>query len=217
MKVYAINGSPRKNKNTATLLQKVLDGVKASAKDKEIETEIINLYDLNYTGCKSCFACKRLEGKSYGKCAVKDDIYEILEKLSQADGIIFGTPVYLGSITGQLQSFLERLIFPYLVYDKERSSIAPKKMATAFIYTMGVPEELMEIVNYKFKFSGMESVIERIFTKPQVLYSNDTYQFDDYSKYKSDAFSEEAKAAHRKNQFPLDCEKAFEIGASLIK
>ena len=43
MKVYAINGSPRKNKNTATLLQKALDGVKEAAKDKEVETEIINL------------------------------------------------------------------------------------------------------------------------------------------------------------------------------
>ena len=111
VKVYAINGSARKNKNTATLLQKALDGVKEIGKDKEIETEIINLYDLDYTGCKSCFACKKLDGKSYGKCAVKDDIYGVLEKLSQADGIIFGTPVYFGGITGQLQSFLERLIF----------------------------------------------------------------------------------------------------------
>lgn len=217
MKVYAINGSPRKNRNTATLIQKALDGVKASAKDKDIETEIINLYDLNYTGCKSCFACKRLEGKSYGKCAVKDDIHEILEKLSQADGIIFGTPVYFGNITGQLQSFLERLLFPNFEYDKNYTSIAPKKMATAFIYTMNVPEEIMDIANYKLTFSKIESSIERIFTKPQIMYSNDTYQFDDYSKYKSDAFSEEAKAEHRKVQFPIDCQKAFEIGASLIK
>lgn len=127
MKVYAINGSPRKNKNTATLLQKALDGVKEAAKDKEIETEIINLYDYNYTGCKSCFACKRLEGKSYGKCAVKDDIQEVLEKVSQADGIIFGSPVYFLDITGQLRSFIERLLFPYLVYDKNYSSLAQKK------------------------------------------------------------------------------------------
>ena len=217
MKVYAINGGPRKNKNTDILLQKALYGVKESAKDKEIETEIINLYDFRYTGCKSCFACKRIEGKSYGKCAVKDDIHEILEKLSQADGIIFGTPVYLGNITGQLQSFLERLIFPYLVYDKNYSTIAPKKMPTAFIYTMNVTEEIMEKNNYLLTFNRMESVIERIFTKAQVMYSNDTYQFDDYSKYKSDAFSEEKKAAHRKIQFPLDCEKAIELGANLIK
>lgn len=59
MKVYAINGSPRKNKNTATLLKKALEGVKASSPNEEIETEIINLYDLNYTGCKSCFAVLR--------------------------------------------------------------------------------------------------------------------------------------------------------------
>jgi multimeric flavodoxin WrbA len=106
MKVYAIDGSPRKNNNTATLLKKALEGVKEATKDKEVETEIINLYDLNYTGCKSCFACKRLGSKSYGKCAVKDDIHEVLEKISQADGLIFGSPVYFGNITGQLLSFI---------------------------------------------------------------------------------------------------------------
>jgi multimeric flavodoxin WrbA len=217
MKVYAINGSPRKNKNTATLLEKALDGVKEAAKDKEVETEIINLYDLNYTGCKSCFACKRLGGNSYGKCAIKDDIYEVLEKVSQADGLIFGSPIYFGTITGQLQSFIERLIFPYLVYDENYSFIAPKKMPTAFIYTMNAPEEVMDQIGYLKTFNNIESAIERMLTKPLVMYSNDTYQFDDYSKYKSTAFSEEAKAAHRKIQFPLDCQKAFELGANLIK
>jgi multimeric flavodoxin WrbA len=217
MKVYAINGSPRKNKNTAALLQKALDGVKEAAKDKEIETEIINLYDLNYTGCKSCFACKRLGSKSYGKCAVKDDIYEVLEKLSGADGLIFGSPIYFGTITGQLQSFLERLLFPYLVYDESYSSISPKKMPTAFIYTMNAPEEAMNQIGYLKTFNNIESSIEHIFTKPLVMYSNSTYQFDDYSKYKSTAFSEEERAEHRKNQFPIDCQKAFELGANLIK
>jgi multimeric flavodoxin WrbA len=217
MKVYAINGSPRKNKNTATLLQKALDGVKEATKDKEIETEIINLYDLNYTGCKSCFACKRLGSKSYGKCAVKDDIQEVLEKLSQADGLIFGSPIYFGTITGQLQSFLERLLFPYLVYDENYSSIPPKKMPTAFIYTMNAPEEFMDKIGYLSTFNKTESLLERILTKPLVMYSNNTYQFDDYSKYESSAFSEEAKAEHRKIQFPLDCQKAFELGSNLIK
>jgi multimeric flavodoxin WrbA len=217
MKIYAINGSPRKNKNTATLLQKALDGVKEAAKDKEVETEIINLYDLNYTGCKSCFACKRLGGASYGKCAVKDDIQEVLEKVSQADGLIFGSPIYFGNITGQLQSFIERLIFPYLVYDENYSLIPPKKMPTAFIYTMNASEEFMDKSGYLSTFNKIESGLERMLTKPLVMYSNNTYQFDDYSKYKSNAFSEEAKAEHRKIQFPLDCQKAFELGANLIK
>lgn len=217
MKVYAINGSPRKNNNTSTLLEKALDGVKESVKGKEIETEIINLYDLNYTGCKSCFACKRLNSASYGKCAVKDDIKEVLEKVSQADGLIFGSPIYFGTITGQLQSFLERLLFPYLVYDKNYSAIAPKKMPTAFIYTMNAPEEIMDQIGYFKTFDHIESLIGRMFTKPLVMNSNNTYQFDDYSKYESSAFSEEAKAEHRKVQFPIDCQKAFDLGASLIK
>ncbi len=217
MKVYAINGSPRKNKNTAILLQKALDGVKEAAKDKEVETEIINLYDLNYTGCKSCFACKRLGGKNYGKCAINDDIYEILEKISQADGLIFGSPIYFSNITGQLLAFLERLLFPYLVYDKNYSTIPPKRMPTAFIYTMNAPENFMEQIGYPKAFNHIEKVIERTFTKPLVMYSNDTYQFDDYEKYESSAFSKEAKEEHKRIQFPLDCKKAFELGVNLIK
>ena len=114
-------------------------------------------------------------------------------------------------------TFLERLIFPSLVYDKNYSTIAPKKMPTAFIYTMNASEEFMDKSGYLSTFNKIESRLERMFTKPLVMYSNNTYQFDDYSKYKSNAFSEEAKAEHRKIQFPLDCQKAFELGANLIK
>lgn len=217
MKIYAINGSPRKNKNTAVLLYKALDGVKESLKTQEVETEIINLYELNYTGCKSCFACKKIGAKSYGKCIVKDDIHEVLEKLSHADRIIFGSPIYFDTITGQLQSFLERLCFPYFVYDKNYSSIAPKKMPIGFIYTMNVSKEVMNSIGYASSFGKIENFLEKIFTKPLVMYSNNTYQFDDYSKYKSDAFSEEEKAKHRETQFPIDCQNAFELGLSLIK
>jgi len=68
MKVMAFNGSPRKTWNTATLLNKALEG----AASQGAETELIHLYDLHYSGCKSCFACKLKEGASYGKCATKD-------------------------------------------------------------------------------------------------------------------------------------------------
>ncbi|MDO4536423.1 MAG: flavodoxin family protein [Clostridium perfringens] len=214
MKVYGINGSPRKNNNTAVLLKKALEGVKSSTPD--VETEIINLYDLKFTGCKSCFACKLLDGKSYGKCAVRDDLYEVLEKLSTADGIIFGSPIYFGDVTGELRSFLERLLFPYLVYDKNHTSIAPKKMPTAFIYTMNVPEEMMESIGYLHTFTSLETTIGMILTTPLSLSSNNTYQFNDYSKYKMELFSEEEKRKHREKQFPIDLENAFSMGAKLL-
>lgn len=63
MKFYAINGSPRKQNNTATLLQKALDGIRDTYDDDSC-VEIIHLYDLEYRGCISCFHCKRLEGSS---------------------------------------------------------------------------------------------------------------------------------------------------------
>jgi len=215
MKVYAINGSPRKNNNTATLLKKALEGVKSS--NKEIETEIINLYDYDYKGCISCFACKLSDGKSYGKCVVKDDLKEILEKLSQADGIIFGSPIYLSDITSQLRALLERLLFQNLSYDEIGVSLAPKKMPIAFIYTMNTPQNMMDKFGYPNSFNRHESIIEYIFTKPEVMYSNDTYQFNDYSKYRVGLGSEEKKAMQRKIQFPLDIDNAFIIGKNLLK
>lgn len=172
---------------------------------------------MNYTGCKSCFACKKLGGESYGECIIKDDIHKFLEKVSQAEGIIFDSPTYFSNITGQLQSFLERLLFPYLVYDKESSSIALKKMPIGFIHTMNTSEEFMEEFRVLSNFAHVEGYLERIFTKPLVMYSNNTYQFDNYYKYKSDVFSEEEKSNHRKTQFLLDCQKAFELGLNLIK
>lgn len=84
MKLMAINGSPRKNKNTATLLKKALEGVASQG----TETELIHLYDQTYKGCVSCFACKLRNGISYGKCALKDDLTPIFEKAANADAII---------------------------------------------------------------------------------------------------------------------------------
>src|SRR5665647_2434162 len=112
MKIMAVNGSPRKTWNTATLLKKALKG----AASQGAETEFFHLYDLNYKGCISCFACKTRGGKSYGRCAVKDDLTPVLKKVEEADSIIFGSPIYFGTATGEMRSFMERLLFPYTTY-----------------------------------------------------------------------------------------------------
>ena len=84
MKVMAFNGSPRKKWNTATLLEKALEG----AASRGAETELIHLYDLNYKGCISCFACKTKGGESYGRCAVEDDLAPVFRKIEKADAVI---------------------------------------------------------------------------------------------------------------------------------
>lgn len=215
MNFYAINGSPRKKNNTATLLTKALEGVAAVLPDAQ--TEMLHLYDYSYKGCISCFECKKLGGKSYGKCAVKDELAQVLEKLSRADGIIFGSPIYFGNITGEMRSFFERLLFPSLVYDATYSSIAPKKMKTAFIYTMNVNEDFMKKMNYPENLGVMENFIGRMLTPPSTLYVTDTYQFNDYSKYKMESFSEADKRKRKDEEFPKDCQKAFELGMAMAR
>lgn len=214
MKFFAINGSPRKNGNTATVLRSALEGA-ASAAGPGAETTLLHLYDIPFMSCVSCFECKRLEGRSYGRCALTDPLAPVLENLARADGLIFGSPVYFGGITGKMKSFLERLLFPYFVYDANYSSLAPKKMPTACIYTMNVTEEVMGEHGYPAHLGVMEGFVERVFAKPAIVYVNDTYQFHDYSKYKVECFSETEKARRREEHFPLDCRAAFEIGAGL--
>lgn len=106
MKVIAINGSPRKNGNTCTSIKRICDILEKEG----IETEIIQVGDKAFGGCRACGACAKL-----GKCAFgdKDGLNEIGAKMSEADGIIIGSPVYYADINGTLKSFLDRVFYTY--------------------------------------------------------------------------------------------------------
>ena len=212
MKTIAINGSPRKQWNTAMLLNKALEG----AASKGAEIELIHLYDLHYTGCTSCFSCKLKGGKSYGKCAAKDELTPVLERIAASDALILGSPIYFGQVTGMMRSFLERLLFQYIVYDADRSVLFSKRIPTGFVYTMNAPEERLR-GSMEQQLQGTQRTLERVFGSCEALYSTDTYQFDDYSKYESSSFNEQEKAKRRREIFPLDCQKAFDMGANFVK
>lgn len=208
MKVIAFNGSPRKKWNTAILLNKVLEG----AATQGAATELVHLYDLKYKGCNSCFACKIEDSKSYGKCAINDDLTSTFRKVEEADAIILGSPMYMGTATGEMRSFMERLLFPYLVYDKNHSTLFKKKIMTGFIYTMGLNMDGLKERGYEQQFRVTEMLMKRIFGASEFLSVTDTYQFDDYSKYVTTAFNPEEKAKRRNEEFPNDCKKAFDMG-----
>jgi len=207
-KVIAINGSPRKKWNTATLLNKTLEG----AASQGAETELIHLYDLNYKGCISCFACKTKEGKSYGKCPILDDLAPIFKKVEDADAVILGSPIYLGRITGEMASFMDRWVFQYLMYTDPPQSLFPRKIPIGFIYTMGFAEEQMKAMGYNHHFVINDTMLRRIFGFSEYLLSFDTYQFEDYSKVVATRFDPEKKAKRREEVFPVDCKKAFDMG-----
>jgi multimeric flavodoxin WrbA len=212
MKMIAINGSPRKDCNTATLLKSALKG----AETKGAETELINLYDLNFKGCNSCFSCKIKGGISYGKCSFNDELKVGLKKFEEYDAAILGSPIYLGSVTGEMRSFMERLIFPYLTYNNPTQSLFPNKIKTGFIYTMNVTEEQSKMLGYELIFKTNEYYLKTIFGSAESLFSFDTYQFKDYSKIVNERFDPDLKAQRRKEVFPADIENAFDMGARFV-
>jgi multimeric flavodoxin WrbA len=213
MKIMAFNGSPRKKWNTATLLKKALEG----ASSLGAETKLINLYDLNFKGCISCFACKTKDEKSYGRCAVKDDLTPLLKEILDVQCIILGSPFYFGTVTGQMRSFMERLFFPFYSYTDPPESLFSRIIPTGFIYTLGATEEMAKELGFDHHIRLNEMFLERIFGVSESLCSYDTYQFEDYSKMFAPRFDPEKKARRRREVFPVDCDKAFEMGVRLTR
>lgn len=220
MRVIAINGSPRKTWNTATLLTKALDG----AISKGADTKYIHLYDLNFKGCISCFACKKKGGKHTGQCAMKDDLTSVLEEISGCNVLLLGSPVYFAGITGAMHSFLERLLFAKMTYNSGHGSIFKGKVSSGFIYTMNVPadistlnvpEEIKKFYNYEAIFHYYQTRLQVLNGTSEFMLSQDTCQFDDYSKYETSMFDEKHKLQVKREQYPIDCQKAFDMGSRL--
>ncbi len=210
MKTIVVNASPRKDWNTAEILQSAQKGAESVGS----ETEYFNLYDLVYTGCRSCLVCK-LKTRTKGKCYWKDDITPVIEKILDADCLLIGSPIYFGQVTSQFRALVERLIFCQLSYDDGTSYYADNVNVGIF-YTMNAPLEYYE-ESMKESLSANEFLFSFLNGKIVTYPVCDTMQVSDYSKYNMNGFSQEAKEKQWILQFPNDLEKAFEIGAELSK
>jgi multimeric flavodoxin WrbA len=210
------NASPRKGWNT----HKMLEAAKAGAEEAGAATELVNLYDIKFPGCKSCFACKLKNAKTDGVCAIRDELRPILERARQADVLVLGSPIYFSYPTGVYRAFLERLAFPVYSYHYENGQplvCRDKVIETANIFTMNCPKDWMEKFNYPALLESNTQTLETVFGASETLYSCDTYQFTDYSRYDMNLFDEAAKRAHRDSQFPIDLANARALGKRLIE
>lgn len=212
MKVIGINGSPRKKWNTATLLEHALAG----AAEKGATTELVHLYDLDFKGCTSCFACKQVGGKSEGICAIQDGASPVLSKIrEEADAFILGSPIYFGGISGEMHSFLERLLFASFVYTKPPHSVFPRHIKTGFIYTMNLPEKLSFERGYEALFQSNETYLKMVFGHSETFCAFDTCQMADFSKVVMEYMDPAYKLARREQAFPEECKRAFAFGTRL--
>ena len=101
MKILALSFSPRKGGNTEILLNEALKG----ARQEGAETELYSTIDKEIKPCDSCGSCMKT-----GKCHIQDDMQGLYEKLKEADGIIFGTPVYFYNMTAQAKTVIDRTL-----------------------------------------------------------------------------------------------------------
>lgn len=98
-KVLIISSSLRKEGNSALLAESFAKG----AAEAGNEVEVISIADKTIGFCHGCFACLKTQ-----KCVIQDDAIVITEKMRNADVIVFATPVYYYSISGQLKTMLDR-------------------------------------------------------------------------------------------------------------
>ena len=102
MKVLLLNGSPNAQGCTYTALSEVAGALEKNG----IETEIVQIGKKPVSGCIACRACAKL-----GKCVFDDGVNEFVEKAKEADGFVFGSPVYYANASGQVRSFLDRAFY----------------------------------------------------------------------------------------------------------
>lgn len=224
VKAMFINGSPRKNWNTAKMLESAMKG----AEEAGALCEMVHLYDIKFHGCKSCFACKIKNSKTNGICAIKDDLRPLLERAHQADVIVLGSPVYYSYPTGVMRAFMERLMFPVGTYMYERPEgetnghlgrhicLRDKVIPTAMILTMNCPEDYMRQIGYPAILEENAKVMADVMGYSETLYACNTYQFNDYSRYDFNLFSEEDKRHYRDEHFAIDLQNAHDLGQRLV-
>lgn len=211
-KIVAVNCSPRTSWNTAALVREAARG----AEQEGAQVTVIDLYKLEkFTGCVSCFGCKLPE--NLGRCACRDGLFDVLEEIRTSDGLILGTPNYLGDVSAGFRALYERLIFQSLTYKKEIRNYNERKIPVLMIMTSNAAEEYYPNIGYDKMLQGYQNMLSSFVGETKLLISADTLQVNDYSRYNWTMFDPEAKKQRHETVFPQDKQKAFDLGVEMIK
>jgi len=210
-KVVAINASPRTNWNTAALVKEAAEG----ARTEGAEVESFDLYKLEkFTGCISCFGCKLAPNE--GKCICRDGLAPVLEAIRNADGLILGTPNYLGDVSAGFRALYERLIFQSLTYQTEKRSYNERMIPVLFLMTSNSPREYYLPIGYQKMIKGYQKNLESFVGNTKVLIAGNTLQVKDYSRFHWTMFDAKAKQEHHEKEFPKEKQQAYALGAEMV-
>ena len=207
-KIIAVNAGPRKGWNTDTLISEAIKGAESTG----ATVERFDLFRLEkYTGCTSCFGCKREKNK--GHCICKDGLTPVLDAIREADGLIIGSPNYLGEMTASFRALYERLIFQNLTYNAANPCCNQNVLPVLLIMTSNAPD-----YGYQELMQDYQQTLNRFVGPTKTLVSGNTLQVTDYSKldWEWSIFDPEAKRKRHETVFPEEMKKAFALGAALL-
>lgn len=208
-RIVVVNAGPRKGWNTDTLLNEASKGAESAG------AEIIR-FDLfkmeRYTGCISCFGCKKERFK--GHCICRDGLTPVLDAIREANGLIIGSPNYLSELTAAFRALYERLIFQNLTYNMETPCCNDHPVPVLLIMTSNAPDTM-----YRDLIQNYQQTLERFVGPTETLVSGDTLQLNDYSKtdWPWTLFDTEAKQKRHTTVFPEECKRAYALGVKLVK
>ena len=208
-KIIAVNAGPRKGWNTDTLIIE-------AAKGAESAGAVVERFDLfrldKYTGCISCFGCKKEKNK--GHCICRDGLTPVLDAIRESDGLIIGSPNYLSEMTASFRALYERLIFQNLTYNLETPCCNPRPIPVLLIMTSNAPDTY-----FMDMMKNYQQTLNRFVGPTEILVSGDTLQLKDYSKTDCpwSLFDPASKQQRHESVFPEECKKAFGLGAALAK
>ncbi len=208
-RIVVVNAGPRKGWNTDTLLNEASKGAESAG------AEIIR-FDLfkmeRYTGCISCFGCKKERFK--GHCICRDGLTPVLDAIREADGLIIGSPNYLSELTAAFRALYERLIFQNLTYNMETPCCNGHPVPVLLIMTSNAPDTM-----YRDLIQNYQQTLNRFVGPTETFVSGDTLQLNDYSKtdWPWTLFDTEAKQKRHTTVFPEECKRAYALGVKLVK
>lgn len=208
-KIVAVNAGPRTGWNTDTLVTEAARGAESAG-------AVVERFDLfrleRYTGCISCFGCKREKMK--GHCVCRDGLTPVLDAIREADGLIIGSPNYLSELTASFRALYERLVFQNLTYNRENPCCNPRPIPVLLLMTSNAPDTA-----YTGLLEGYKNTLTRFVGPTEVFVSGNTLQLKDYSKtdWPWSIFDPEAKKLRHETVFPEECRKVNAMGAALVR
>lgn len=208
-RIIAVNASPRKGWNTDTLVTDAIKGAQSAG----AEFEKFDLYRMEkYTGCISCFGCKKEKNK--GRCICRDGLTPVLDAIREAEGLIIGTPNYLGEASAAFRALYERLIFQSLTYNRETPCCNERPIPVLLVMTSNAPEPY-----YAELLQNYGQTLRRFVGPTEVFACGDTLQLKDYDKtdWPWTLFDPKKKQQRHETVFPKEREKVFALGRQLAE